>query len=230
MMGKQATTKITTKELCSYGCQQTAQYVTTTGYCCSDSLNKCPERRRINSERIKEQKRLNPQTGKRGPYSKPSWNKGKTGVSDKRIKRKYSFEEIFSKHSKAAPVQIRKTIRAEKLKEYKCVDCNLEGEWNNKPINLQLDHVDGDRSNNELSNLEYRCPNCHSQTITWCGKNKNTGTVKVTDEEFVVALKDSPNVRRALLRLGLRVGSGNYDRAYKLLAEHNISIGRQVVS
>lgn len=52
-----------------------------------------------------------------------------------------------------------------------CVECGLKNEWNNKPIRLQLDHIDGDRTNNELSNLRFLCPNCHSQTDTWGAKN-----------------------------------------------------------
>ena len=36
---------------------------------------------------------------------------------------------------------------------------------------LQLDHIDGDRSNNELGNLRLLCPNCHALTDTYCGRN-----------------------------------------------------------
>lgn len=51
--------------------------------------------------------------------------------------------------------------------------CNICGivEWNGKPISLHLDHIDGDATNNLLSNLRILCPNCHSQTKTYCGKN-----------------------------------------------------------
>ncbi|WP_022894305.1 HNH endonuclease signature motif containing protein [Agromyces subbeticus] len=49
---------------------------------------------------------------------------------------------------------------------YVCVLCRLGPEWNGKPLTLELDHVDGDRLNNELSNLRLLCPNCHAQTET----------------------------------------------------------------
>ena len=54
--------------------------------------------------------------------------------------------------------------------EYKCSSCGIT-EHNNKPIKLQVDHIDGDRKNNEFSNLRFLCPNCHSQTKTWGSGN-----------------------------------------------------------
>lgn len=57
------------------------------------------------------------------------------------------------------------------LKEDKCEDCGISNIWNNKPITLQLDHIDGDNQNNEISNLKIICPNCHTQTKTFSGRN-----------------------------------------------------------
>lgn len=44
--------------------------------------------------------------------------------------------------------------------------------WNGKPLMLQLDHIDGNHQNHVISNLRFICPNCHSQTETFSGKNK----------------------------------------------------------
>ena len=56
----------------------------------------------------------------------------------------------------------------------KCWSCQIT-EWNNKEIIFELEHIDGNSSNNELNNLSILCPNCHSQTLTYKGKNIGNG-------------------------------------------------------
>lgn len=57
---------------------------------------------------------------------------------------------------------------------YKCSCCGIS-EWNNNPITLDVDHIDGNPYNDIPSNLRYLCPNCHSQTPTYKAKNKGSG-------------------------------------------------------
>ena len=64
----------------------------------------------------------------------------------------------------------KRILRAGLLKN-ECYICGLK-EWLNKPIVLQLDHINGNNKDNRIENLRLLCPNCHSQTSTWCGKNK----------------------------------------------------------
>jgi hypothetical protein len=54
----------------------------------------------------------------------------------------------------------------------KCFTCE-NTEWNDKPIPIQLDHIDGNHENNSEENLRLLCPNCHAQTDTYAGKNVN---------------------------------------------------------
>ena len=52
-----------------------------------------------------------------------------------------------------------------------CSECGIS-EWNGKSISLELDHIDGVRTNHKLENLRLLCPNCHSQTDTYRSKNR----------------------------------------------------------
>ena len=58
----------------------------------------------------------------------------------------------------------------EKIFEDKCTMCGLT-EWLNKKMPLELDHIDGNRDNNQLINLRLLCPNCHTLTPTYRGRN-----------------------------------------------------------
>ncbi len=50
-----------------------------------------------------------------------------------------------------------------------CYDCNIQPIWNGKKLTLHLDHINGYNTDNQLENLRLLCPNCHSQTETYCG-------------------------------------------------------------
>lgn len=68
---------------------------------------------------------------------------------------------------------LKKRLIKKGILKYKCYNCELE-EWLGKPISLQLEHKNGDNTDNRLENLTLLCPNCHSQTATFAGKNKRT--------------------------------------------------------
>lgn len=82
-----------------------------------------------------------------------------------------SLKQILVKNSKEIFSSKLKTrvIKSGLLKN-KCYECGLT-EWRNKPITLQIDHKNGDRYDHRIKNLQLICPNCHSQTETFCGKN-----------------------------------------------------------
>jgi DNA-binding CsgD family transcriptional regulator len=56
------------------------------------------------------------------------------------------------------------------IKTRRCESCGLS-EWNGLPIPLALHHVNGERHDNRLENLQILCANCHGQTDTWSGRN-----------------------------------------------------------
>ncbi len=106
-----------------------------------------------------------------------------------------------------------------KLRGHQCEKCKLI-EWLDMPINLEVHHIDGNRNNNHLDNLILLCPNCHSYTPNY--RSSNIKKLK-TDEEFIVALNAHNNIHQSLKFLGLVPKSGNYQRAYRLIEEHNIT-------
>ena len=106
-----------------------------------------------------------------------------------------------------------------KLRGQKCENCGLT-EWMGQPIKLEVHHKNGDRSNNELDNLQLLCPNCHSYTETFCNKSKYQ---TVSDEDFVIALQNSKNICQALKKLGLTPAGGNYVRARELITKYQLS-------
>lgn len=90
-------------------------------------------------------------------------------------KAKYSLEEILIENSSYTSMnRLKIRLFKEGLLEEKCAICGNLGEWNDKPLSLVIDHINGNHSDNRIENLRILCPNCHSQTETFAGKNKKS--------------------------------------------------------
>jgi len=79
-----------------------------------------------------------------------------------------TFENVFCINSTCSGSTLRKWTK--RYIKYICEECNNLGYYNNKPLTLQLDHINGNNTDNRVENLRYLCPNCHAQTDTYCGK------------------------------------------------------------
>lgn len=108
------------------------------------------------------------------------------------------------------------------IRGHRCEGCGEE-QWLGQPIPLEVHHEDGDQLNNEMENLKLLCPNCHALTDNYRGKNINTGLKRISDDGFANALKDSPNIRQALRKLGLSAKGDNYRRAREIIFKYNIT-------
>lgn len=82
----------------------------------------------------------------------------------------FTDEEVFAANSPLKGNLKRRVHKAGFLPN-RCAECDNAGTHNGKPLVLQLDHINGVRTDNRRENLRFLCPNCHSQTATYCGRN-----------------------------------------------------------
>jgi hypothetical protein len=132
-----------------------------------------------------------------------------------------SAQKIFKEGTHPSGKYLAKLLKLVANREYKCEICNIS-EWQNKPLGLQVDHINGVHHDNRLENLRFICPNCHSQTETFCGAG-NTGSHKVSDTELVDAIRSCKNIRQTLIKVGLTPKGGNYIRIRELMAKNDMS-------
>lgn len=82
-----------------------------------------------------------------------------------------SIEKAFVEKSLMQTCNIRRKILKYNLLPYKCSICGIS-DWLCQELSFHLDHINGINNDHRLENLRFLCPNCHSQTETYCGKNK----------------------------------------------------------
>lgn len=107
-----------------------------------------------------------------------SWSKGKNksdtvygkSISKVNKNRRHNTEDILSNKIGCPSNRLKYRLLEEGYKEWMCENCrNIE--WMGEKIPLELHHKDGVKDNNSLDNIELICPNCHSFTNTYRGKN-----------------------------------------------------------
>jgi Zn finger protein HypA/HybF involved in hydrogenase expression len=131
---------------------------------------------------------------------------------------KKAFDRFLTEGTSYSNHAIKTILFKELSWKNKCNMCGIDS-WQNKKLPMHLDHINGNNSDNRLENLRLICPNCHSQTETYCGKSINNGKQKVSDNELTASIvKHNKNIRKALIEVGLSPKGNNYVRAYKLLS------------
>jgi len=98
-------------------------------------------------------------------FAGQAWNKGKT-LSPRQPTDVYLRNEL--------PIQshkLRKRLLKEGFFANKCMNCG-RNTWLDRPIPLELDHINGNNKDNRLENPRLLCPNCHAFTPTYRGRNR----------------------------------------------------------
>jgi len=193
-------------DLCDYGCGSRAKYTMSSGKkCCSPRYNSCPAIKAKNSK---------------GLQKAHAEGRGWKFDDEHRVRsietKKKDAVENFLKDGSTYSNHAIKNILNEIGVDQSCHECNIS-EWRGKTIPLELDHINGNSRDNRVENLRLLCPNCHSLTDTWRGRNKNTGKVKVTDKEILTAYEKTANIRQTLIEVGLAPKGGNYARVKRLI-------------
>lgn len=98
-------------------------------------------------------------------FTGQGWRSGKT------FQPKRSVDQYLDNSYPINSFRLKNRLIEEGILQPICSSCNLT-RWLTNLIPLELDHIDGDPVNNELTNLRLLCPNCHALTSTYRGKNK----------------------------------------------------------
>lgn len=103
----------------------------------------------------------------------PAFSKENLTEAFQRGKRGWNAETIFCENSTYRRSNVRgAAIKYNILGYYHCTKCGQQPEWDGSKLTLELDHINGTHDDNRKENLRWLCPNCHSQTITYKGKNR----------------------------------------------------------
>ena len=85
--------------------------------------------------------------------------------------KKVTLQDILVENSTSSRGTVKRKVLESGLKKNQCELCGINNQWNDKPLSLQLDHINGINNDNRLENLRILCPNCHSQSDTYGGRN-----------------------------------------------------------
>lgn len=152
------------------------------------------------------------------------WSRGKVSVIDNRISSKYKSDEIFCENSQVSRSRIKKLLISLSLAEYVCGICNMDPIWNGKSLSLHIDHINGIRNDNRLENLRFLCPNCHSQTETYCTLNKDSKKISSFQiEDIIEIIQESKTLTSVIRKLGVLDTEVNRIRILKMMEQNSLS-------
>lgn len=211
------------EHICAY-CGEKATYQLKNGkWCCHSSPNSCPSLRARNSNGLKKSYacgRINGaekyKNSSQNSKDRQAWSRGKT---------LFSFDDVFCANSRFSTGTLKKYLLHYGIKEDKCDICGIN-KWQEKPITLQVHHIDGNPRNNVVDNLQLLCPNCHSQTDTFSGRNKSKfDWDRISIQQLESFASECTNYHQLLMKLNCAsISSVSYGKIIKLCQDNNIEL------
>ena len=119
--------------------------------------------------------------------------------------RRRSLAEILRPGTRYQTNRLKRRLIRAGLVQRRCDRCGLE-EWLGKPIPLELNHIDGDRENNSLNNLQLICPNCHALTDTYRGRNTRHPHIPKL-QEIKQGIAECGSIHHYAAKLGVTSGA-----------------------
>jgi hypothetical protein len=112
----------------------------------------------------------------RKPYTFKSEETRQTRIQKCRESRDQPWVEILvlKQKGKVTPGDVLRRALQQSGMPYLCKICGQGPSWNGSPLVIQVDHINGFRWDDRRDNLRFLCPNCHTQTPTFCGRNRRT--------------------------------------------------------
>lgn len=147
-------------------------------------------------------------------------NGGRRGISrPKQIGRnRYELHDILTgKHPQYETNHLKRRLFDENVKDKTCEICKISQD-DDSQLTFVLDHIDGNNCNHILSNLRILCPNCHSKTDTFAGKNKGKQhkTKKCSDEVIIRMIHEGLDTSSILTYMNMYNNGANYKRVERL--------------
>ncbi len=140
------------------------------------------------------------------------------------------YRKFFCENSICLQQKLKSIVKNNKLIFYECYICKNLGFHLNKPLNLQLDHINGISNDNRLENLRWLCPNCHSQTENYAGRNRRGKSKKkfITEQLILDSISTVNNINQLLLKIEASNTNGNYKKVKFVMSKYGLKFNNIV--